>query len=242
MTAKTKTMLIAGSVVIAAGATLLTFNTMDTGRHEETPEQSDTVDTLVRDQPRADANPARTETVGESGDNSELTQSQIESTLREIRQRQGQGQADSAMSDLGELMARYDKMTHTEKRDLLTAYATHFLRNAQYEDARYFYEQILQLPGLEQTNRLTVLQMLARIAMAAEDWEGFMAYNDQYFDAGGGYNWVVTGHMIRAFSQLENFDAAGEAFLLHFETGLILNMTAAPSNTSGSTAITTQFR
>lgn len=152
--------------------------------------------------------------------NTQLTQSQIQQALTEIRSRQQNDQTDPGLNDLSALAERYDDMSHEEKRSLLTDYATHFLRNGQYEDARYFYEQVLQLPGLEYTNRLAVLQMLARIAMAAEDWEGFLAYNDQYFDVGGGYNWIVTGHLMRAFRQLENYDAAGEALLIHFETGL----------------------
>jgi hypothetical protein len=151
---------------------------------------------------------------------SELTQTQIEQALSDIDNRSGSDQTDPALNDLNALVTRYDEMSHEEKRELLTDYATHFLRNRQYEDARYFYEQVLQLPGLEHTNRLAVLQMLARIAMAAEDWQGFLAYNDQYFDEGGGYNWIVTGHLMRAFQPLENYDAAGEALLIHFETGL----------------------
>lgn len=148
------------------------------------------------------------------------TQSQIQRALTDSSGRQGNDQNDPALRALNALVERYDEMSHEEKTSLLTDYATHFLRNGQYEDARYFYEQVLQLPGLEHTNRLAVLQMLARIAMAAEDWEGFLAYNDQYFDVGGGYNWIVTGHLMRAFWQLENYDAAGEALLIHFETGL----------------------
>ena len=151
---------------------------------------------------------------------SQTNQSQLERALTEIRSRPGNDQTDTALNELDALVAHYDNMSHEEKRALLTDYATHFLRNRQYEDARYFYEQVLQLPGLEHTNRLAVLQMLARIAMAAEDWQGFLAYNDQYFDVGGGYNWIVTGHLMRAFRQLENYDAAGEALLIHFDTGL----------------------
>jgi len=150
----------------------------------------------------------------------QTTQRQLEQTLTDIGSRAGNDQTETELNDLNALVARYDEMSHEEKRALLTDYATHFLRNRQYEDARYFYEQVLQLPGLEHTNRLAVLQMLARIAMAAEDWQGFLVYNDQYFDEGGGYNWIVTGHLMQAFQQLENYDAAGEALLIHFETGL----------------------
>ncbi|MEX2470384.1 MAG: hypothetical protein WD396_11565 [Pseudohongiellaceae bacterium] len=149
-----------------------------------------------------------------------LTQEQIESTLQEINIRLGINQPEAALNELNGLLGTFDDMSGSEKRDLLTAYATYFLRNSQNDDARFFYEQILLLPDLDYTNRLAILQMLARIALASEDWEGFIAYNDQYFDEGGGYNWVVTGHLIRAHRRLENYNAAGDALMLQFETGI----------------------
>ncbi|MEX0738324.1 MAG: hypothetical protein WD071_03175 [Pseudohongiella sp.] len=198
----------------------MSLNVTDTATTEQSYELILALETLPNELLAAGSASTTTEPGNTRTNNLEVTQRQLKTALTEIRDRQILDQSDSALSDLDELIQRYDEMSHAEKRDLLTAYATHFLRNAQHDDARYFYEQILQLPGLEHTNRLAILQMLARIAMASEDWEGFMVYNDQYFESGGGYNWVVTGHLIRAFSQLENFDAAGEAFLLHFETGI----------------------
>lgn len=215
-----KPLVILGITTIAIAATLFLLRDPDTsstgiadarGTNIETPQSNDR-DDVERATPAEQNNTALTV--------DQTTQRQLEQTLTDIGSRSGTDQTDTALNDLNALVARYDDMSHEEKRALLTDYATHFLRNRQYEDARYFYEQVLQLPGLEHTNRLAVLQMLARIAMAAEDWQGFLAYNDQYFDEGGGYNWIVTGHLMRAFQQLENYDAAGEALLIHFETGL----------------------
>lgn len=145
---------------------------------------------------------------------------QIELVLKEIDNRLDDDQTEEALNELNGLLENYEYLSDAEKIDLLTAYATFFLKNSQNDNARFFYEQILSFPNLEHTNRLAVLQMLARIAMASEDWNGFLAYNDQYFDEGGGYNWVVTGHLLSAYQRLGDIDAAGEALLLHLETGI----------------------
>tara|TARA_R110002072_G_scaffold269868_2_gene429374 strand:- start:108432 stop:109349 length:918 start_codon:yes stop_codon:yes gene_type:complete len=211
---------ILGITTIAAAAILFLLRESDSTNTDISDTQPTDIEAPQNNEPDEIVPATTTGQNNAVSGNTELTQSQVQQALTEIRSRQQNDQTDPAFDDLSALAERYDDMSHEEKRSLLTDYATHFLRNGQYEDARYFYEQVLQLPGLEHTNRLAVLQMLARIAMAAEDWEGFLAYNDQYFDVGGGYNWIVTGHLMRAFQQLENHDAAGEALLIHFETGL----------------------
>lgn len=211
---------ILATITIAVAATLIFFHDPEVTTTDISEVTPTSIEVLQRN---ASDTIAQTTTTGQSNavsNDAQITQSQIQQALTEIDSRQENDQTDPVLNDLNTLVERYDEMSHEEKRSLLTDYATHFLRGGQYEDARYFYEQVLQLPGLEHTNRQAVLQMLARIAMAAEDWEGFLAYNDQYFDVGGGYNWIVTGHLMRAFRQLENHDAAGEALLIHFETGL----------------------
>lgn len=211
---------ILGITTIAAAAILFLLRESDSTNTDISDTQPTDIEAPQNNEPDEIVPATTTGQNNAVSGNTELTQSQVQQALTEIRSRQQNDQTDPAFDDLSALAERYDDMSHEEKRSLLTDYATHFLRNGQYEDARYFYEQVLQLPGLEHTNRLAVLQMLARIAMAAEDWEGFLAYNDQYFDVGGGYNWIVTGHLMQAFRQLENHDAAGEAMLIHFETGL----------------------
>lgn len=211
---------ILGITTIAAAAILFLLRDSDSTNTDISDTQPTDIEAPQNNEPDEIVPATTTGQSNAVSGNTQLTQSQIQQALTEIRSRQQNDQTDPGLNDLSALAERYDDMSHEEKRSLLTDYATHFLRNGQYEDARYFYEQVLQLPGLEYTNRLAVLQMLARIAMAAEDWEGFLAYNDQYFDVGGGYNWIVTGHLMRAFRQLENYDAAGEALLIHFETGL----------------------
>lgn len=149
-----------------------------------------------------------------------LAPPQPDSLQQQIGIRLAGNPADETLNGLASQLDRYEELSETEKVNLLTAYATFFMRNSQYGDARFFYEQILHLPNLDQTNRHAILQMLARIAIAAEDWNGFLAYNDQYFSEGGLYNWIVTGNLLNAYQRLGNFDAAGQALLLHLETGL----------------------
>lgn len=211
---QTKYFIALGLIVVAVCGVILISNVLDTSITEEIGDLASVNEASLGEQS------SESEETGALFNGPEVTQTQIEEALEEIQNRVRVDQTESTLSELEELVRRYDEMSHAEKRDLLTAYATYFLRASQYADARYFYEQILQLPDLDYTNRLAILQMLARISMASEDWEGFLVYNDQYFKEGGGYNWVVTGNLIRAFQQLGNFNAAGEALLLHFETGI----------------------
>lgn len=157
---------------------------------------------------------------GTNSSNNTLAQHQIELALQEIKTRLAINQPEAALNELNGLLEGFDDMSLAEKSNLLTAYASYFLKKSQFDDAIFFYEKILLLPGLDYTNRLAVLQMLARISMAAEDWGSFLAYNDQYFEEGGGYNWVVTRNLINAYQRLENFNSAGESLLLQFETGI----------------------
>lgn len=211
---KTKYLIALGFIVAVVSGFILTSNVLNTSTTEEVGDLASVNETSHNE---VSIEPEKTRALINSP---EVTQSQIEETLEQIKDRVRVDQIESTLSELEELVGRYDEMSHAEKRELLTAYATYFLRNSQYDDARYFYEQILQLPDLDYTNRLAILQMLARISIASEDWESFLIYNDQYFDEGGGYNWVVTRNLISAFQQLGNFNAAGEALLLHFETGI----------------------
>ncbi|MDP3517008.1 MAG: hypothetical protein Q8S94_07560 [Pseudohongiella sp.] len=211
---KTKSLIVLTCIVIVVLVLAQISNISDPPATGETDGVAPVTDTSLPEQ-LVDSEPA-----GSLVNGPEVTQSQIEEMLKHIANRSDEVQTESTIGELDDLVERYDEMSHAEKRDLLTSFATLFLRNSQYADARYLYEQILQLPDLDYTNRLAILQMLARISIASEDWEGFLVYNDQYFDEGGGYNWVVTGNLIRAFQQLENFDAAGEAVLLHIETGI----------------------
>tara|TARA_R110002167_G_scaffold45324_4_gene136344 strand:- start:21350 stop:22258 length:909 start_codon:yes stop_codon:yes gene_type:complete len=211
---KTKYLIALGFTVVVVCGVVLTSNFLDTSTISEVGDLA-----LVNEASHNEL-PIEQEQTRALFNGPEVTQSQIEEALEQIKDRVRVDQTESTLSELEELVGRYDEMSHAEKRDFLTSYATYFLKNSQYDDARYFYEQILQLPDLDYTNRLAILQMLARISMASEDWESFLVYNDQYFDEGGGYNWVVTGNLIRAFQQLGNFNAAGEALLLHFETGI----------------------
>lgn len=151
---------------------------------------------------------------------SAITQSQIELVLDEISTRFDLDQSEEALNELNGLIGRYDSLTHSEKRDVLDAYARYFREHSLYGDAIFFYEEILKLPELKQPNRLAILQLLAILATNSEDWNGFLAYYDRYFDAGGEYNWVVTRSLANAYQRLEDFDAAGDSVLLHFDTGI----------------------
>lgn len=143
-----------------------------------------------------------------------------ENIMEEVGVRLREYQTDEALNELNGLLHQYEELSASEKMELLTAYATFFLKKGQNADAIFFYEQILLLPDMVYENRLAVLQMLARISIAAEDWTAFLNYNDQYFAEGGGYNWIVTGHLMSAYFQLGNFDAVGQSLLIHFETGI----------------------
>lgn len=151
---------------------------------------------------------------------SEITQSQIESALDEISTRFELDQSEEALNEINGLLGRYDSMSHSEKRDLLDAYARYFRAQSLNSEAIFFYEEILKLPELKQSNRLAILQLLAILASNSEDWDGFLGYYDRYFEAGGEYNWVMTRSLAGAYQRLENYDAAGESMFLHFQTGI----------------------
>lgn len=148
------------------------------------------------------------------------TQSQIELALEEIGIRLDYGQTEEALNELNGILENYEYLSDTEKIDLVTAYANFFLKTKQNDDARFFFEQILSFPDLPPTYRQNILQMLARISAFTEDWDGFLAYNDQYFSEGGEYNWLVTSHLLGAYRRLGNFNAAGQTLLLHLQTGI----------------------
>lgn len=151
---------------------------------------------------------------------SEITQNQIQLALDEISTRFELDQSEEALNELNGLLGRYDSMSHTEKRDLLDAYAKFFRQHSLNSDAIFFYEEILKLPDLKQSNRQALLQLLAIMAVGEEDWNGFLGYYDRYFEAGGEYNWVMTRSLTGAYQRLENYDAAGDSMLLHFQTGI----------------------
>ncbi len=148
------------------------------------------------------------------------TQRQIELALEEIGIRLDYGQTEEALNELNGILGSYEYLSDTEKIDLVTAYANFFLKIKQNDDARFFFEQILSFPDLPPTYRQTILQMLVRIAAFTEDWDGFLAYNDQYFSEGGEYNWLVTSHLLGAYRRLGDVNAAGQTLLLHLQTGI----------------------
>ena len=140
--------------------------------------------------------------------------------MGEVQVRLREYQTDEALNELNALLDEFDSLPDEEKGRVLIGYATYFTRLGQFEDAVFFYEAALELPGLRQDNRLAILQLLARFALGAEDWDKFLAYNDQYFTDGGDYNWIVTGQLLRAYQSIGDVDSQGRTLLLHLETGI----------------------
>lgn len=139
--------------------------------------------------------------------------------FNEVKLRLEQGQKDEALNELNAMLENFDSLTLDDKVKVLQGYSAYFSRLRQFEDAMFINESILQLPGLNQENRLAYLQLLARYASYLEDWDKFLAFNDQYFDEGGEYTWIVAGNLMRAYQRLEDPNAQGQSLLLHFETG-----------------------
>lgn len=146
-------------------------------------------------------------------------QRRFEEVLSEIRARLAANQLGEALNELDGLLVNYDALVDDDKISVLNEYASFFMKNRQFDDAKPFFEQILLLET-DIRNRLAYLQMLSGLAMNSEDWDGFLTDNDRYFDQGGIYNWVVTRNLLNAYQHLENYDAAGQTLLLHLETGI----------------------
>lgn len=144
----------------------------------------------------------------------------IDQVLNEVNIRLRQGQTDEALNELNALLEQFDNLSDEEQERVLISYATYFTRLYQFKDARFFYEAALELPGMKQSKRLAIIQLLARFAAREEDWNAFLAYNERYFEEGGEYNFMVTGSLINAYRRLGDLDAAGQSFKLQLETGI----------------------
>ena len=145
---------------------------------------------------------------------------EIDQVMSEVSMRLLEYQTDEALNELSALLEIFDELSDQEKARVLEGFATYFTRLRQFEDAIFFYEATLDLPELDADHRLVNLQMLARFALYEENWDAFLAYNDQYFEEGGEYRWFVTSQLVNAYQRLGNAEAAGDALLLHLQTGI----------------------
>ncbi|NKB32446.1 MAG: hypothetical protein GKR91_05050 [Pseudomonadales bacterium] len=151
---------------------------------------------------------------------SDLADTKLKSILEEVNTLLSEYQTDEALNELNALLEEFEALSDEEKGGVLIAYASYFARLNKFDDAKFFYAATLELQNLDQANRLATIQVLARFALDEEDWDTFLAYNDQYFAEGGEYNWIVTGHLISAYRRLGNIDAAGQTLILQLETGI----------------------
>ena len=145
---------------------------------------------------------------------------EIDLVMAEVSMRLLEYQTDEALNELNALLDIFDELSDSEKADVLKGFATYFTRLNQFDDAIFFYEASLDLPNLDTSGRLSVLQLLARFALYEENWDAFLSYNDQYFAEGGEYNWYVTSQLVNAYQRLGDAEAAGDALLLHLQTGI----------------------
>ena len=150
----------------------------------------------------------------------ELVRRGIDQAMTEVSLRLLEYQTDEALNELNALLEIFDELSDKEKARVLEGFAAYFTRKYQFEDAIFFYEATLALPNLDPDNRLVNLQMLARFALYEENWNAFLAYNDQYFAEGGEYKWFVTSQLVNAYQRLGNAEAAGDSLLLHLQTGI----------------------
>ncbi len=138
----------------------------------------------------------------------------------EVLMRLRERQTDEALNELNAMLEVYESLSEEDQGKVLLGYAEYFARASQVEDMLFFYEAALEKPGIRQDNRWAILQLMARYAARQEDWNRFLAYNDQYFAEGGEYTWIVATTLMGAYQQLEDTDSLGRTLLLHMEVGI----------------------
>ncbi len=157
---------------------------------------------------------------GSSGTSLDSSNSRAELVLDEVRVRVREDQFDEALNELEAMLENYDSLSDEDKKFMLLGYAQYFWSQSQVEDAIFFYEAALEIPGIPQDERWALLQFSSRLAIIQEDWDKFIALNDQYFAEGGEYTWIVAENLAAVYRRLEDVDSQGHTLLLHLDVGI----------------------